>query len=478
MITTFRAKPISRLRAEIFCVVCLTLLILLQLFRPPMLGIASNGDFERLMKWGGLAYATSSYEEKYFGWVNREFRFETDPWRGRLGFPSSEALFIKPAAILSYGFFSREHFDLRWLGLAHLLGYAAALWLLLRGWATATGRTAFWLLPGLLFLFCDLGYTAYFNSFYSEPATLIFLFAMTGAGLRLAARNGVWDVLLFCLLAGLFIAAKPQLFPLIPLVLLYAGSIALRNSDRRVRATLAAFSLLLLLAVVSFNFIVPKYARNGRYHSVFYGLLKDSRAPAQDLIDLGLDPKFAVLADTTIFDADLPIDIASAEFRHSFYDHITHLKILRYYLTHPTRLLAKLNVSAQNAYSLRLPYAGNYEKASGMPAQAKASRWARWSEFKERRWPKSFAFLVVYCGGLLLLILSGYRTATLEGKRVREFLLLLWAMLPIAFVTPILGDGESDLVRHLFLFNALFDLSLLFLSAWGMNRVWESLGKS
>jgi hypothetical protein len=33
-------------------------------------------------------------------------------------------------------------------------------------------------------------------------------------------------------------------------------------------------------------------------------------------------------------------------------------------------------------------------------------------------------------------------------------------MMIAAFATPILGDGESDLARHLFAFNAFFDLSL------------------
>jgi hypothetical protein len=38
-----------------------------------------------------------------------------------------------------------------------------------------------------------------------------------------------------------------------------------------------------------------------------------------------------------------------------------------------------------------------------------------------------------------------------------------------------LGDGESDLVRHLFLFNALFDLSLLALSALLLASVWRPI---
>jgi hypothetical protein len=444
-----------------------------QLFWPPMIGLASNGDFERMMHWGKFEYVTTDYDEKYFNWVNHEFRITQSPWRAWRGFGSSEVIFVKLSAILGSVFIPGDRFDLRVMGLVHLLAFLAALWLLMRGWRVATQLSPLYLLPGLLLIFCDVGYTAYFNSFYSEPASLIFLLAMVGVGFTLVPQEHQrLGLLLFCAMAGLFIAAKPQNFALIPPLLLFCARLFQFYRKPRQRAMLVAFAAALIVAPIALNIIAPWYTHNGRYQSVFYGILKDSPDPAADLRDLGLDPKFAVLAETTVFHANLPIDIKGPEFQAQFYDRVNHFKIARFYLKHPRRFLTKLNLTAQYGYSLRLNV-GNYEKATGLPARTESHRWSLWSDFKQKYWPKSLWFFVGYCVLLAGAILIGYRRASLPGRTLREFFLTLWAMLLAAFVTPILGDGESDFIKHLFLFNALFDLSLLLLAAFATAKLWR-----
>jgi hypothetical protein len=221
------------------------------------------------------------------------------------------------------------------------------------------------------------------------------------------------------------------------------------------------------------NIVVPYYRDAARYHSVFYGILKNSPTPEQDLRDLGVDERLAVLADTTTFHPNLPVDIKGQEFRRAFFDRINHFKVLGFYLAHPQRFLDKMRVTAAQGYALRLPYQGNFEKASGQPAHARAERWNWWSDFKEKYWPQSPWLLAAYCLLLAGLLLKGYRQATPPGRLAREFCLSLCLMLLAAFVTPIIGDGESDLRRHLFLFNALFDLSLLLGTAYLAARLWQ-----
>jgi len=449
-------------------------LVAAQLFWPPMVGLASNGDFERMMHWGRFEYVTADYDEKYFNWINHDFRITQSPWRAWRGFGSSEVIFVKLGAILGSLFIPGDRFDLRVMGLVHLLAFLAAIWLLMRGWRVATRLSPLYLLPGLLFIFCDVGYTAYFNSFYSEPASLIFLLAMVGAGFTLVPQEHQrLGLLLFCGMAGLFIAAKPQNFALIPPLLLFCARLFQLYRKPRQRLMLAAFATALIVAPVALNSVAPWYTHNGRYHSVFYGILKDSPDPAADLRDLALDPKFAVLADTTVFHPNLPVDIKSPEFQQQFYDRINHYKIARFYLTHPRRFLTKLNLTAQYGYSLRLNV-GNYEKATGLPARTESHRWSLWSDFKQKYWPKSLRFFAGYCLLLVGSILMGYRRASLPGRTLREFFLMLWLMMLAAFVTPILGDGESDFIKHLFLFNALFDLSLLLLAAFATARLWRA----
>ena len=94
-ITLRQFKPT---RAEAPILVLTSALVLGQLMWPPLVGQANNGDFERLMRWGQIRYITQDYDEKYFAWVNHEFRIAGNPWLG-YGFPSSEAVFIKLSAI-------------------------------------------------------------------------------------------------------------------------------------------------------------------------------------------------------------------------------------------------------------------------------------------------------------------------------------------------------------------------------------------
>ncbi|MEO6726696.1 MAG: hypothetical protein ABIU20_01050 [Blastocatellia bacterium] len=452
---------------------CLVLaLVAIQLFWPPMIGLASNGDFERLMHWGKFEYVTNDDSEKYFNWVNRDFRIAQNPWTAWRGFGSSEVVFVKLSAIVGDWLIRGGGFDLRIIGVIHLLAFVAALWLLMQGWRVAMRLSPLYLLPGILLIFCDVGYTAYFNSFYSEPASLIFLLAMVGTGLAITPlEHRRMGLLLFFLSAGLFIAAKPQNFALIPPLLLFCVRLFQLYRKSHQRAITVAFALALMAAPLALNIIAPWYTNNGRYQSTFYGILKDSSDPAADLRDLGLDPKFAVLANTTIFHTNLPVDIKSTEFQQQFYQRINHFKIAKFYLTHPSRSLTKLKVTARNGYNLRLNL-GNYEKSTALPARTESHRWSVWSSFKQQYWPKSLWLLAGYWLLLLALLLKGYRQSSRPERTLRDFFLMLWLMMLAAFVTPMLGDGESDLIKHLFLFNVLFDLSLLLLSGLALAKLW------
>jgi hypothetical protein len=49
-------------------------------------------------------------------------------------------------------------------------------------------------------------------------------------------------------------------------------------------------------------------------------------------------------------------------------------------------------------------------------------------------------------------------------------------MMVISFVSPIAGDGENDLEKHLFLFNAFFDLSVILVASSILGLIWPRGG--
>jgi len=454
-------------------------LVLALLMLPPMVGLANNGDFERVMHWGKFEYLTTDYFDKHFGWVNREFRITRSPLLTWWGYGSSEAIFVKLSALLGSLLIPGRLFDIRLLGVIHVLAFLLSLWTLMKGWQASTGSPPLLLIPIFALIFCDIGYLAYFHSFYCEPATLIFLLLTVGTGLYLAGqeKKQTWMLVVFFLSALCFVSAKLQNVPLVLPLLLFSGRLFSLRPEAAWRKTVVALSALLVSGSVFLYALTPRNMKDAnKFNGTFNGILKDSPSPRQDLQELGLDEQYAVLAGTVFFNPHPPLEIKSPEFREGFFNRMNHLKLIRFYLTHPGRFLSKLKVTAQKGYTLRPDDLGNFEKQAEMGFGTKARRWSLWSSFKQHSLPKSLWFLTTYLLLLAGLIFKDYWKAEETTSRVTlEFYLALLLMIPIAFVTPILGEGETDLEKHMFLFNALFDLSLLVLFGRLLGAVYRTV---
>jgi len=161
---------------------------------------------------------------------------------------------------------------------------------------------------------------------------------------------------------------------------------------------------------------------------------------------------------------DLPIDTRREEFQAAFYLRMSPFKVAGYYIRHPAPLGRAMSTSAENAYTLQPSPFGNFEKSAGYPFREKATRWTTWSGIKQRHAPRSLWFTTGYLLLLGVSIGAVWWKQKAHTRRLSEFYALLWLMMIISFVTPVLGDGESDIEKHLFLYNVFFDLSLLLLA--------------
>lgn len=441
------------------------------LLSPPFIGMADNGDFFRLMYWGQFAYPPLEYRDQYVGWVTRQFVVARNPLLSWRGFPSSEALFIKASALLSFPF-SRNRFDLKVLGSIHVLAYAGAWAVVLSGWRRATGMRSMVLIPGIALIFCDVGYLAYFHSFYAEPASLIFTLTTLGLGLMLTARDGRSVILLalFYASAICLVLAKAQNLPFIAAFLVFGHWLRLSSTDLKWRRVNLAGLGLMTAAGTVLLLVTPATMREANlYNSVFNGILRSSESPADDLTALGLPREYETLRATTYFDSTSAIDIRTEEFRSRFFRVASPAKVIGFYLIRPSRLAEMLGIVSQRAYSLQPPALGNFEKASGAPFQSKTSRWTLWSHAKEALVPRNLWFSLAYLGLLLAVVVILWSRARSSG--LPPLFLAFWLMMLISFVTPIPGDGENDLEKHLFLYNLFFDLSVVFLASCLLKAV-------
>src|SRR5690242_2684848 len=110
--------------------VLLILLVILvaQLVVAPVVGMADNGDFPRIMGYFSIGYSPGQPNPNYFKYAT--VKFVVDPAnRWASGFLSSELLLTATAFLASRVAGEGRVFDIRFVGMTHALLLLAAVWL-------------------------------------------------------------------------------------------------------------------------------------------------------------------------------------------------------------------------------------------------------------------------------------------------------------------------------------------------------------
>jgi hypothetical protein len=447
-----------------------------QLLIEPIIGLANNGDFYRLMDWFGLEYLSNNRNEMYFSHINRFFTIGEPS--GHAEYLSSELLFVKLAINSDHLFTQDLLFNLTYLGALHACIYLVVITILmltLQGFSLWTRIFAY---LSFFFVFGDVAYIAYFNSIYSEPASLLFLGLSLGFAFLYSQRyrylRHPWILILAYYIAVLlFVFAKPQNTIVgVPLAVL-GVFLALRSSGdgkvsfQRAMVPIALALLVILISIRQANFGQPAdLKRNNLFNIVFFEILKNSSSPLTDMAELGItNPEYVSLIGNHVYEAtefapELVID---------FQDQVGYSSIFQFFARHPERFIDLIGRGSQSAFKMRPPNLGNFEITI---KQQFSQQMNNWSELKGLKMPRSLWFLVsVFTLSLLVIVIKWVKfDNNNQDKAVSaiHFTILVSAL--SQFIVVIIGEGEIDIVKQLFLFNALIDanfiLILLYLSAW------------
>lgn len=456
---------------EAAAVVAAAIILVYLLMVKPVIGMADNGDFARIMGTAGLSYLDQAmdFKDKYFGYFIREFGLTH---MGLGGYVSSELVLVVYAKLISW-LVHGSVFDMRVLASVYSVLFLIAAWVIIR--YNKRENAAANIIFALLFIviFADIGYTAYYNSLFGEPVSFVFLLLTVGFAVALTQQETPHKGMLtgFFVSALFLITAKVQNAPVgIVLSLLCFRFTALRGDFRWNRLVLW-FSAILFLSSVAIYFSVPKEIKViNQYQTVFYGILKDSPDPAGDLRELGIPEELAVNAGTNYFD-QAPIDQRDPVLKETFYPKISHAKVALFYLKHPDRFIAKLKVAGSKGMTIRPYYLGNYEKAAGKPYGALSDTFSAWSGFKHKILPNTLWFITLVYAAYYAVLLFNYLQANRPWTKIYlEIFMAIGLLGLIQFVIPLIGDGEADLEKHLFGFNVCFDLMLLSSAVWIVNK--------
>jgi multisubunit Na+/H+ antiporter MnhF subunit len=333
----------------------------------------------------------------------------------------------------------------------------------------------------------DGNYLVWFNSLYGEPMMIIGLLAFTGSVLyfsRHMEEPGYKGFLLICISALLFLGSKAQCLPLLPLLLLMIIKIAMLQNNKYlfVKKTYKPLTAVILILIFYAGGIYVQIGKasgvDTAYNSVFYGILKNSKDPQVDLNILGLPSDMAVEAGKHAY---LPreqyvkyvpwSDLTMREFSEK----INNLKLLKFYLLKPGRLLRGMEYTASQSFDTR-SFLGKYEKSAGAYTY-NFNRFTLWSNFRNTVLPKRLIFIGIFYFLTILISIIEY----IKRRRNEEEVLiieLLWVIIVIGliqFPMPYVGNGEADTGKQLFLFNYTFDILFLVSAAWIFDRVYYLL---
>lgn len=448
-------------------ILLLTIAVLVahQLFVPPIIGLADQGDYARVMAPLGLAHVGTSYEDTVFLWVQPKYRVARTATPYVL--PSAELLLAGIARGIHAALFSDAEFDLRLLGGVHLVGYLVGIWFVLRAARSLPGapRAVVWI--GVLLVTPDIVCVAYLNSFYSEPASVIFLLMLLGVALHeiRAPEPSRWGPWACFALTAFFASTKVQNYvlgiPLAGLLLVLAVSRAWRK--RRSSVAPLACALLVLTGVL-FARIPDDLRYPAHWHSVFDGVLINSPSPAEDLAEFGLEPGLAKFAGAYAVEVDG--ELVNAPYmevgaRYGFRE------IARFYLRHPDRLIGVASMCASRTFVRREKLLGNYTRESGRPGSAHAPSYTGWTDFEDTLFPKNLwflaAFFTIFAGVSIGEVRNGADT---PAGRTALLCLTMAILAVLAFAVVVLAGGVENVVLHLFLFQVLFDVCLFAALAW------------
>lgn len=442
-------------------------ILVYQVIIPPIVGLADNGDYHRIMEPLGLQSVAEDWGDRYFGYVVRDYRMVP---RTPRPFFSSQYL-LGEIAVQADTLVSRGRtFDLVVLGAVHLAAYLLGIYLILLGTRRLPGAGRMVVAFAVVVAGTDIAYISTFNSFYTESASLVFLALLLGLGLLDLRTAGIpwWRVAAFFLCAALFISAKPQNFPLV----LTLGLVPLVHWRRlgRVLSRKLVLPLLLFLLVFAgylYRSMPHDFRSLNLWNTVFFTLLTESPSPRQDLVELGLDPDLARYAGVPAWSDAGPVPHEEAMADLGFSD------IGLFYLRHPERLLRVTAACADRAFIWRERRMGNFTRDAGRPPVSHSETFAGWSDLERRLFPGSLWFLAAFFAvflGVASRELIRARRAGREGSAAAFWILLALTAL-LAFAVPVLGEGKKDIVKHLFLFQVLFDACLFAAAAWALARI-------
>lgn len=460
------------------------------LFQHPQPGLADQGDFDRIMFVSGIELTPENLNNpgfvRFLDYPVGEYRIsELNPLRLLAMLVGTSMAYLISLICLICKLFGQDTFKTIYLAIVYLIMYLSALYITVKYLNIKSPAKLALLMFITLLVFLDGNYLVWFNSLYGEPMMITSLALYIAAWVYyfyqrrvLKSEDGLFNKILFIFAAAfLFMGSKLQVITALPIVLLMLAGLFWETRRLLKKDEVWLFGILCLMMIiypVGFSLVNRSINQETQYNAVFYGILKDSPNPARDLLDLELNPDLAVDAGKHAF---LPREEYVKYIPHSqlteeqFYSRMSNGKLIKFYLAHPARFFQGMDYTAGQAFTTST-FLGKYSRQYSEEPVREFDRFTLWSSFREQAPLKNLWFIMSIYLLVLVISLSEYfihRSQDAVKARIR----LLWAVMGIGllqFPMPLVGNGQADTAKQLFLFNFSFDIMLAVTACWCLHR--------
>jgi hypothetical protein len=424
-----------------------------QLMIPPIVGLADNGDFVKVIGRFDL-YPRADHRQEFVDTV-----YEFRPGKHWVSdYYSLEIALAYPALWIDSLLSKDNNFDLRCIGVVHGALFLAAVWL----FAPLLGderRWARWTMYALvLFIYCDMMYVASLNSFYMDEPAYLFLLLTVVFYLRMLRWRRKPDAILLILCSFLLVSAKAQhaLLGFWIAFMFFAAARTFYTLRRRwwytAGACLTAASFLMLWKAHPAD-----YAGYSLYNVAFQEILPHSKNVDRTLADLGLDDSYRSCIGTNAYLPKSCMD--DLAFRRRFMQRLSFGRLAVFYVMRPEVAYRTMRDALSEAG--RQHDFGNFDMSAGYPPGAESRAFALWSDVKKHffyRHGAVFLFAFLALAALLGLMLWLDRKRLPQGAWLGGLCLIGASFMEMGIAT--LCDS-MDITRHSTIFFALFDMIAL-----------------
>jgi hypothetical protein len=468
---------------EIIILIVIAIILINTLFIYPIVGKGDNGDFERLMRYGGLNNIHNEYNEIY------DKSFHNKYLIGNLGIfiPVyinwvSCAILLKLAVLLclTVNNVTSNVFDIRYLAFIYCVVFLLGVFFIV---SFKKFNYIMKITAGIFIIlfFTSTCYITYFNSFFGEAGTIVFFFLNIGTYLYLITRKNISTrhFVYFFIASGGFLTAKSQNIPLLIFILIIYGALYVHYKQKKFRKNIIIGTLIVILVCsISYFSLSDTMNENNIYQSVFWGVLIGSKTPEKDLQEIGADKKFIVFYGHTFYDRKWGHDPMGKEMLKEFYPKVSFGKVLVFYIKHLDRLWEKIVDSSNNAYAF-----SNIGEWSFIKGQYNPSK--NVNNFRVKlieKFPYIHHNIYVFIGFSMayLLVVIFYFIKYKDGITHLLLLMLLFILASGAsqLVLPIIGSGAGDFGKHLFLLNLSYDAMVGIAVLWIVHIISTTLKDS